>query len=83
LENGLQIKGKGGLGIINLEEQNRALPLKNLDKFYNKKDIPWVNMIWKNTIRMTDYQDTLGKALFGGGITSKFCISSRRWLYQN
>jgi hypothetical protein len=47
LENGLQIKGEGGLGIINLEEQNSALLLKNLDKFYNKKDIPWVNIIWE------------------------------------
>jgi outer membrane protein assembly factor BamB len=23
-----------------------CIVLKHLDKFYNKKDIPWVNMIW-------------------------------------
>jgi hypothetical protein len=38
-------KNKGGLGIINLKTQNKALLLKHLDKFYNKKDIPWVKLI--------------------------------------
>ena len=39
-------KNKGGLGVIDLRTQNEALLLKHLDKFYNKRDIPWVNMIW-------------------------------------
>jgi hypothetical protein len=39
-------KRRGGLGIINLRSQNTALLLKHLDKFYNKRDIPWVNLIW-------------------------------------
>jgi hypothetical protein len=39
-------KNKGGLGVINLRAQNIALLIKHLDKFYNRKDIPWVNMIW-------------------------------------
>jgi hypothetical protein len=39
-------KRKGGLGVINLRSQNIALLIKNLDKFYNRKDIPWVNLIW-------------------------------------
>jgi len=30
-------KEDSGLGIINLEKQNEALLMKNLDKFYNKK----------------------------------------------
>jgi len=38
-------KEQGGLGIINLEVQNQALLMKNLDKFYSRKDIPWVNMV--------------------------------------
>lgn len=42
----LQPKDKGGLGVLNLRMQNNALLLKNLDKFYNKKDIPWVQLIW-------------------------------------
>lgn len=41
-----QPKKKGGLGVINLELQNIALLLKHLDKFYNKKDLPWINLIW-------------------------------------
>jgi hypothetical protein len=39
-------KRKGGLGVINLRSQNVALLLKHLDKFYNRRDIPWVNMVW-------------------------------------
>lgn len=47
-------KEEGGLGIINIETQNQALLMKNLDKFFNKKDIPWVNIVWENTIKMED-----------------------------
>jgi hypothetical protein len=39
-------KKKGGLGIINLRSQNSALLLKHLDKFYNRKEIPWIKLIW-------------------------------------
>jgi hypothetical protein len=35
-------KEEGGLGVINIEEQNKALLLKNLHKFFNKAQIPWV-----------------------------------------
>jgi hypothetical protein len=40
-------KNQGGLGVLNLSIQNKALLLKNLDKFYNKHDVPWVNLIWE------------------------------------
>lgn len=36
----------GGLGIIDLKTQNNALLLKFLDKFYQKSDIPWVELTW-------------------------------------
>jgi hypothetical protein len=39
-------KRKRGLGVIDLRSQNKELLLKHLDKFYNKADIPWVNLIW-------------------------------------
>ena len=39
-------KAKGGLGVINLRPQNDALLMKQLHKFYNKEDIPWVKQIW-------------------------------------
>jgi hypothetical protein len=39
-------KRKGGLGLISLRSQNKALLLKHLDKFYNRNNIPWVNLIW-------------------------------------
>lgn len=40
-------KEEGGLGIINIEVQNQSLLMKNLDKFFNKRDIPWVTMAWE------------------------------------
>jgi hypothetical protein len=40
-------KIKGGLGVLNLRLQNQALLMKNLYKFYNQYDIPWVNLIWR------------------------------------
>ena len=36
----------GGMGIINLAVQNKALLTMNLHKFYNKADIPRVSLIW-------------------------------------
>lgn len=39
-------KHMGGLGIINLEFQNCALLMKHLDKFYNKRGLPWVRLLW-------------------------------------
>jgi hypothetical protein len=41
-------RGGGGLGVINLKSQNKALLIKHLDRFYNKKDILWVNLIWNS-----------------------------------
>jgi hypothetical protein len=41
-----QPRNKGGLGVINLQVQNKALLLKHLDKFYRRCDIPWVQIIW-------------------------------------
>ena len=42
----MQPKEKGGLGVLNLQLQNNALLLKSLDKFYNKIEIPWVQLVW-------------------------------------
>jgi hypothetical protein len=39
-------KNKGGLGIMNLGVQNIALLLKHANNFLNRKDIPWVSLIW-------------------------------------
>ena len=39
-------KNKGGLGVLNLRIQNEALLMKFLHKFYNKLDIPWVQLTW-------------------------------------
>ncbi|XP_073362281.1 uncharacterized protein [Aegilops tauschii subsp. strangulata] len=41
-------RDKGGLGIINLNIQNKGLLIKHLHKFYNKVDVPWVTLIWNS-----------------------------------
>jgi hypothetical protein len=41
-------KKGGGLGVLNLKTQNEALLLKNLHKFFNRMDIPWVHLIWES-----------------------------------
>jgi hypothetical protein len=33
--------------VIDLKKHNDALFLKNLDNFFNKKDIPWVCLVWE------------------------------------
>ena len=38
-------KAEGGLGVLNLQTQDEAVLLKNLHKFFNKHDLPWVNLI--------------------------------------
>lgn len=40
-------KDQGGMGVIDLEKQNKALIMKNLHKFFNRQDLPWVNLIWE------------------------------------
>lgn len=40
-------KDEGGLGVIDIEKQNKALILKNFHKFFNRIDLPWVHLIWE------------------------------------
>ena len=74
-------KDEGGLGVLNLQTQNESLLLKNLHKFYNKFDIPWVNLIWERyySSGSLTYQQSC-KALFGGKISSGFLIHLKAWL---
>jgi hypothetical protein len=44
-------KLKRGLGVIYLRLQIEVLPMKNLHKFYNKEELPWVQLIWSNYYR--------------------------------
>jgi hypothetical protein len=40
-------KDQGGLGITDLRAQNTTLFLKFLHKFYNRVDLPWVQLTWE------------------------------------
>jgi hypothetical protein len=44
-------KDEGGLRAIDIEKQNKALLTKNLHKFFNRLDIPWVNLVWEKHYR--------------------------------
>jgi hypothetical protein len=39
-------KDEGGLGVLNLSVQNESLLMKHLHKFFNKAQIPWVQLVW-------------------------------------
>jgi len=38
--------------------------MKNLDKFFNRKDIPWVNLVWKKYCRNGRLPGTVKKGSF-------------------
>jgi hypothetical protein len=57
-------KENGGMGIISLATQNDALLLKNLHKFYNRMDLPWVQFIWDNYYRNKSVPDGRPKGSF-------------------
>jgi hypothetical protein len=57
-------KGEGGLGVINLELQNQALLMKNLDKFFNRIDIPWVHLVWEKHYKNGRLPDNVKKGSF-------------------
>lgn len=39
-------KEQGGLGVLNLRTQNECLLLKHLHKFYNRANVPWMQLVW-------------------------------------
>jgi hypothetical protein len=40
-------KKRGGVGIMDFKKQNEAPLIKDLHKFDNKENIPWVNLVWQ------------------------------------
>jgi hypothetical protein len=61
--------GTLGIGIMNstvfhLHPRAKALLLKNLDKFYNKHDIPWVNLIWESYYSNQNLPDNINVGSF-------------------
>jgi hypothetical protein len=73
-------KRKGGLGVINLDVQNNALLLKQLDKFYSKADVQWVNLIWHKYYQNEIPHLAREKDLFGGKTFSDFMFFTEELL---
>jgi hypothetical protein len=42
--------------------------MKNLDKFFNHKDTPWVSLIWEKYYSNGKLPSNTRNGLFGGGI---------------
>lgn len=40
-------KEYGSLGVLDLKTQNEALLLKHLHKFFNRANVPWVQLVWE------------------------------------
>jgi hypothetical protein len=57
---------EGGLGVIDLKRHNEALLLKNLDKFFNHKDILWVFLVYEKHYSNGKLPKHIKKAPFGG-----------------
>lgn len=62
-------KSEGGLGVLNLRPQNEALLLKYLDKFFNRKDIPWVHLVWEKHYKNGKLPNHIKRGSFWWGIS--------------
>jgi hypothetical protein len=47
-----------------------CLTVKNLHRFFNKADIPWVHLVWEKYYKMASFPITLWKVHSGGGTSS-------------
>jgi hypothetical protein len=51
---------------------NDALLLKNLNKFFNKADIPWLQLVWESITSMVNCKFILKRAHSGGRTSSSY-----------
>jgi hypothetical protein len=74
-------RNRGGLGVLNVKIHNTTLLLKFIHKFYDREDIPWLNLIWA-----THYSGArspmpiLKQALSSGSMFSSWLIISEGML---
>jgi hypothetical protein len=52
-------KEEGGLGVLDLNAQNRSMLMKQLHKIFKKAIVPWIQLIW-------DHHFARGKLPFHG-----------------
>ena len=52
--------------MLDMFVRNKALLMKNLHKFYNRANIPWVYLIWESYTVMEGSLELMWKDLFGG-----------------
>lgn len=57
-------KSEGGLCVLNLRIQNEALLLKLLYKFFNRKDTPWVHVVWERIYKNGKLPDNIKRGSF-------------------
>ena len=70
-------KSQGDLNVINLTTQNEPLLLKNLHKFFNRLDIPWVHLTREKHYQNDKLPSAIKRDFFGGKITLNCLTNSR------
>jgi len=70
----------GGLGVLDLQTHNEAQLSKNFNKFFNKANIPCVQLVWEKNYSNSRLPNYTRQVSFGGGICSRFYTSSKVWL---
>jgi hypothetical protein len=72
-------KLKGGLVVINFRLKNEVLLMKNLHKFFNKDDLPWVKLLWSKYYSNGKLPCQTKKGSFGGEMYSN-CLTQTKVL---
>lgn len=57
-------KLEGGLGVLDIEKQNKALLMKYLHKFFSNSDTPWVQLVWEKHYRNDKLPSHIKKGSF-------------------
>lgn len=66
-------------GLVNMTTHNDAMLLKFLHKFFNRSDIPWVNLVWENYYSNGLLPGHNKGDLFGGKILSNYYLNTKAW----
>jgi hypothetical protein len=75
-------KRNGGLGILDFKLQNEALLLKQLHKFFNRVDLPWVKLVWnyyrsfwwRDVVKLSELYRYVTSVIIKDGSTTLFWV---------
>lgn len=65
--------------MIDIRKQNEALMLKNLHKFFNRLDIPWINLVWEKYYKNGKLPSSIKKGSFWWRDNLKLVVKFRNF----